>query len=196
MAGIILRPPAQRAVGDVPARRRRITPLRATGPGSDMSDIDWDAKLISAAYAGDIPALLEAIAHGASYSGAEESVMHRALQRWNVPLLRFLLTSSELPSRPSIHTGHDATFRQACEAGDVEFARWLAAAPELAEHADVHACCDEAFELACRGGHDAVVRWLAAEHGMLASEHVRYLIANDGEIRSYLEGLGITAGRG
>lgn len=153
-----------------------------------MTDDDMDMKLTASCYAGDIDGVREAIAGGADWPAGQEAALHTALQNWHVPLIRWLLTAPELPSRPSIHTGHDAVFRKACEMGDGELARWLAASPELSDHADVHACCDEAFELACRGGHTEIVRWLIAEHQTPASEHVHYLVANNPDIRDWLSG--------
>lgn len=162
-----------------------------------MNDTDWDACLFGASARGDILAFKEALANGADYLSRTDVVFAQAINHDHAAMVRYLLTSPELPTHPSVHYGHDSAFRHACATGDLEQAVFLASSPELTEHADVHACCDEAFEQACLGGHEPVIRYLVERHDILKSEHVAYFLANNADMREMLAGMGIApAGQG
>ncbi len=118
-----------------------------------------------------------------------------ASQNNQISLVRYLLTSKDLPRNANIHAGYDGALRWACAYGHLDLVKYLLTSEELIEHADIHAEDEEALAWACADGCWPIIRYLLTspeltEHASINNERNKVLreVCNNGrtDVLQYL----------
>lgn len=101
-------------------------------------------------------------------SAPKHSVMDhfvRACEQGSLPVIRYLLTASELPHEIDIHAFDDYALVAACLHGHLPVLKYLIESDELTERAHVHSQHYNVFQCACRRRHASIVKYLLSLRG-------------------------------